>query len=166
MTNSETIYQAVSAAFTPDQLAAIVAAAYTAEQLADRKARITVTAQDKDSNPVDPAAALNAVLAADLFHTYSEWRQMGRQVKRYEKASISVPLWRWTDKPSKAQREATGDDAPESDPHYYKQLSHLFALSQTERIQPVHVKTPEEIAAINAQLRAQRAARKVAQQPA
>lgn len=71
-------------------------------------------------------------------------------------------LWRWTDKPPKAQRSDSGDDAP--DPHYYMKRCYLFTAAQVERPAPVHVKTPEEIAARNAELAAARKARKTAQQ--
>ena len=82
---------------------------------------------------------------ADSLHTYNTWKAQGLQVKRGQKATISAMLWRWTDKPPKAQRSDSGDDAP--DPHYYMKRCYLFTAAQVERPAPVHVKTPEEIAA-------------------
>lgn len=41
--------------------------------------------------------------------------------------------------------------------------AYLFSADQVEKIQPVHVKTPEEIKAYNAKLAAERKARKAAQ---
>ena len=101
---------------------------------------------------------------ADSLHTYNTWKAQGLQVKRGQKATISAMLWRWTDKPPKAQRSDNGDDAP--DPHYYMKRCYLFTAAQVERPAPVHVKTPDEIAARNAELAAARKARKAAQQAA
>lgn len=76
------------------------------------------------------------------FHTYAEWKKRGRQVKRGEHATIkNIRLWMYTENPTAAQRRAAeleGDNPDElaRNPHYYKKACHLFAVTQTEIIQP------------------------------
>ena len=86
---------------------------------------------------------LNQLLEAykgDLpFHTFQEWQKRGYQVKAGEKALFTADLWKYTDKPSKATREAAaeaGEDAPESSGHFYKKLSYLFSFAQVEKAAP------------------------------
>lgn len=84
MTNNEIIFETVRANFTPAQLAELVAATYTAEQI----------------------------------------------------AALVCNLWKYTDKPGKAAKEAAaaaGQDAPETDPHFYMAKSHLFNALQVEK---------------------------------
>ena len=134
----------------------------------------------KDGNTAAPLQIAEAMAVAGMFHTYNEWKQQGLQVKRGEKAALAVSLWRFTDKPSAAQRKAMADakaaksvspaeqkllDDHPSDSHYYKKLSYLFHRDQVEvptQRPAVHVKTAEEIRAYNAQLAAQRKARRAA----
>lgn len=179
MTNNEIILEAVKTAFSAEQIHTMAAAHHSAEQLASMAAHIK-TEPDKNGNTADPLQIAEAMAVAGMFHTYNEWKQQGLQVRRGQKAALVVHLWRFTDKPSAAQRKAMAeakaaqaigpaeqklvDDHP-NDPHYYKKLSYLFHRDQvevpTER-PAVHVKTAEEIRAYNAQLAAQRKARRAA----
>lgn len=49
---------------------------------------------------------LTAYNGALPFHTFAEWGRMGYQVKAGEHALFVADLWKYTDKPSKATREA------------------------------------------------------------
>lgn len=170
MTNTEIIRETVKAAFSAEQLRKLAAAHTTPERLAALAASVKVT-DKKTGAQLDPMPEICADIVAGLFHTYNEWKANGLQVKRGEKSALSCYLWRWTDKPSKAQREAAKDDndADRPDPHYYKTLSHLFFVDQVEApsARPaVHVKTADEIKAYNAILAEQRRARRAAEQAA
>lgn len=134
MTNNEIIFETVRANFTPAQLAELVAATYTAEQIAARRAGVEITvAEGSDETP---DAVFHAMLAADQFHTFAEWKRMGYSVKKGAKSAITCQLWKYTDKPGKAAREAAeaaGKDAPETDPHFYMAKAHLFHALQVEK---------------------------------
>ena len=115
MTNNEIIFETVRNTFTPAQLAELVQSTYTAEQIAARR---------------------SAMLAADTFHTFAEWKRMGYSVKKGQHAALTCQLWKYTDKPGKAAREAAeadGKDAPETDPHFYMTKAHLFHALQVEK---------------------------------
>ena len=76
------------------------------------------------------------MLAADTFHTFAEWKRMGYSVKKGQHAALVCNLWKYTDKPGKAAKEAAaaaGQDAPETDPHFYMAKSHLFNALQVEK---------------------------------
>ena len=144
MTNNEIIFENVRASFTPAQLAELVQATYTAEQLAARRAAVTITVDEgsADTITVDEGSAdtaediFTAMLAADQFHTFAEWKRMGYSVKKGAKSAITCQLWKYTDKPGKAVREAAeaaGKDAPETDPHFYMAKAHLFHALQVEK---------------------------------
>lgn len=167
MTNTAIIRDAVASSFSPEQLYTLAAAHTSPEHLAKLAASVTVT-DKKTGEQLDPMPEICADIVGGLFHTYNEWKQQGLQVKRGQKASLSCYLWRWTDKPSKAQREASknDNDADRPDPHYYKTLSHLFFIDQVEKPAPVKVKTADEIKAYNAMLAEQRRARRAAEQAA
>lgn len=107
-------------------------------------------------------------------HTYKAWKSAGYQVKRGEKAVLSVVLWKF--RPGKKTGEVVEvpgmlneDGTPatveqqEADKQF-RTLAYLFSADQVEKIQPVHVKTADEIKAYNAKLAAERKARKAAQQ--
>ena len=85
---------------------------------------------------------LTAYNGALPFHTFSEWSRMGYQVKAGEHALFCADLWKYTDKPSKATREAaaqatdSSDNEPQATGHYYKKLSDLFAANQVEKATP------------------------------
>ena len=86
----------------------------------------------------DQLSQLLTAYKGDLpFHTFQEWKSRGYSVKKGEHALFPADLWKYTDKPSKAEVQAAeeaGKDAPESSPHYYKKLSYLFSMDQVERI--------------------------------
>ena len=104
MTNNEIIFETVRASFTPAQLAELVAATYTAEQIAARRAGVKITvAEGSDETP---DAVFHAMLAADTFHTFAEWKRMGYSVKKGQHAALVCNLWKYTDKPGKAAKEA------------------------------------------------------------
>ena len=58
-------------------------------------------------------------------------------MKKGEHAALIAYLWKYTDKPSRKQREAA--EAAEEDPeasggdHFYKAKSHLFSYLQVEK---------------------------------
>lgn len=168
--NNTLIYDAIGHNFTPAQVHDLAAAITTPEQIAAIAARLTVN--NADGTPADPIPTAERLAVAENVHTYNAWKSQGLQVKGGEKALFSVMLWRWTDKPSKARRaEAAqaadnGDNSPAADPHYYMTRCYMFSAAQVGKPEPVHVKTPEEIAARNAELAAARKARRAAQQAA
>ena len=107
-------------------------------------------------------------------HTYSAWKQAGFQVKRGEKAVLTVCLWKFragrkTGEVAEVPGMLNADGSPatvekqEADKQF-RTTAYLFSDKQVEKIKPVHVKTPEEIKAYNAKLAAERKARKAAQQ--
>ena len=160
--NNTLIFEAVGTTYTPAEIHALAATLATPEQITARAAAMAAaTGTGTAADYIDTA---EQATVADSLHTYNTWKAQGLQVKRGQKATISAMLWRWTDKPPKAQRSDNGDDAP--DPHYYMKRCYLFTAAQVERPAPVHVKTPDEIAARNAELAAARKARKAAQQAA
>ena len=70
------------------------------------------------------------------FHTFQEWKSRGYNVKKGAHALFTAALWKHTDKPSRAAKKAAeedGKDVPESSPHYYKKVSHLFSYAQVEK---------------------------------
>lgn len=166
MTNNTIIADTLAATLTAAQIHAIAAAVKTPAQIAEIAAALDV--RDASGQPVDATPAAERMIAAQSVHTYNEWKRQGLQVKAGEKALFSCHLWRWTDKPSKARQQeaaqaaADGQDGPAADEHYYKTTAYLFSALQVSKPQPVHVKTPEEIAAHNAALLAARKARRAA----
>ena len=130
MTNNEIIFETVRNTFTPAQLAELVQATYTAEQIAARRAAVTITVDEGSEDSAE--VIFSAMLAADTFHTFAEWKRMGYSVKKGQHAALTCQLWKYTDKPRKAA-EADGKDAPETDPHFYKTKAHLFHALQVEK---------------------------------
>lgn len=133
MTNNEIIRETVRSSFTPAQLSELVNAIYTRDQIEARRASVTITIPEGSDET--PESVLNAELAAESFHTFAEWKRMGYSVKKGQHAALVCNLWKYTDKPGKAAREAAaqaGQDAPESDPHFYMAKSHLFNALQVE----------------------------------
>ena len=110
MTNEEMILKSVQAHLTPAQRHEIAAAAYTPEQIAHAVEHIP--------------DGLDA-LAASQVHTFAWWKDNGKSVKRGEKALFTCPLWKYTDKPSKAQIKAAEAAGKEVQPaaHYYPPTS-------------------------------------------
>lgn len=135
MTNNEIIFEAVTSAFSPAQLTQLVQAVYSPEQIARRRDGMTVTVDPASDMTADEI--LTAMLAADTFHTFAEWKRLGYSVMKGQKASLVCNLWKYTDKPGKAAKEAAaqaGKDAPETDPHFYMTRSCLFNRLQVEKI--------------------------------
>lgn len=164
--NNTLIYDAICSTFTPEQIHLLAAACSTPEQIAATAARLTVT--DEAGNPIDATPDAERLILADSLHTYNTWKAQGLQVRGGQKALLSCMLWRWTDKPSKARRDeaaAQGKDAGE-DAHYYMKRCYLFASFQVCKPEPVHIKSPEEIAARKARKAAQQAAATTAPAPA
>ena len=160
MTNEEIILKSVQAHLTPAQRHEIAAAAYTPEQIAHTVEHIPDGLDE---------------LAAAQIHTFGFWKQNGKSVKRGEKALFTCPLWKYTDKPSKAQRdaaEAAGEEA-KAHPHYYPTTSYMFSCLQVESSKPApagRFSSTAEIIAYNKKLAAERkaakeAAAKAAEQP-
>lgn len=134
MTNNEIIFETVRAAFTPAQLSELVAATYTPEQITAHRSCIVVTVSEDSQENADDI--ITAMLAADTFHTFAEWKNLGYSVKKGQHASLVCNLWRHTDKPSKSARDAAaaaGEEAPEKSPHFYMAKSHLFSRLQVEK---------------------------------
>lgn len=134
MTNNEIIFENVKATFSPAQLAQLVSATYTPEQISTRRAGFAVVMDDSSTETADDV--FNAELAAESFHTFQEWKRLGYSVKKGQHATLVCNLWKYTDKPGKAAREAAaeaGEDPMESDPHFYKAKSHLFHYLQVEK---------------------------------
>ena len=104
MTNNEIIFETVRNTFTPAQLAELVQATYTAEQIAARRAAVTITVDEGSDESAENI--FSAMLAADTFHTFAEWKRMGYSVKKGAKSAITCQLWKYTDKPGKAAKEA------------------------------------------------------------
>ena len=151
MTNEEIILKSVQAHLTPAQRHEIAAAAYTPEQIAHAVEHIPDGLDE---------------LAAAQIHTFGFWKQSGKSVKRGEKALFTCPLWKYTDKPSKAQRdaaEAAGEEA-KAHPHYYPTTSYMFSCLQVESSKPApagRFKSIDEIKAYNKMLAEQRRAARV-----
>lgn len=173
MTNDDIIYNEVNAKYhTPEQRRAILALAYTPEQIAAKGKEIHF----KDVPEERQGEELEKLLLAGLFHTFQEWKKDGKSVKTGEKAAICTKLWKFDDRPRKtsasmepdALTAAANDQRP--DGNYYKAPAHLFHIGQVEASRPApagRFKSIEEIKAYNRMLADQRkAAKAAAEQPA
>lgn len=173
MTNDEIIYNEVNAKYhTPEQRRAILALAYTPEQIAAKGKEIHF----KDVPEERQGEELEKLLLAGLFHTFQEWKKDGKSVKTGEKAAICTKLWKFDDRPRKtsasmepdALTAAANDQRP--DGNYYKAPAHLFHIGQVEASRPApagRFKSLDEIRAYNKMLADQRkAAKAAAEQPA
>lgn len=151
MTNEEIILKSVQAHLTPAQRHEIAAAAYTPEQIAHAVEHIPDGLDE---------------LAASQVHTFAWWKDNGKSVKRGEKALFTCPLWKYTDKPSKAQIKAAEAAGKEVQPavHYYPTTSYMFSCLQVESSKPApagRFKSIDEIKAYNKMLAEQRRAARV-----
>lgn len=151
MTNEEIILKSVQAHLTPAQRHEIAAAAYTPEQIAHAVEHIPDGLDE---------------LAASQVHTFAWWKDNGKSVKRGEKALFTCPLWKYTDKPSKAQIKAAEAAGKEVQPavHYYPTTSYMFSCLQVESSKPSpagRFKSIDEIKAYNKMLAEQRRAARV-----
>lgn len=156
----------------PATLHAIATAHHTAAQIEALAAQITVTEDDGTQHPGTTHDA-EIMLAASELHTFDYWKKEGKSVKLHEKALIECYLWKYTTKPSKAQREAAEAEGKEAapDPHYYPTKSHLFSCLQVQDSKPApagRFSSAAEIIAYNKKLAAERkaAAKAAAEQPA
>lgn len=160
----------------PATLRAIATAHHTAAQIEALAAQITVTEDDGTQHPGTTHDA-EIMLAASELHTFDYWKKEGKSVKLHEKALIECYLWKYTTKPSKAQREAAEAEGKEAapDPHYYPTKSHLFSCLQVQDSKPApagRFSSTAEIIAYNKKLAAERkaakeaAAKAAAEQPA
>lgn len=170
MSNNQ-IIQNEAAKLAPATLHAIVTAHHTAAQIEALAAQITVTEDDGTQHPGTTHDA-EIILAAGELHTFDYWKKAGKSVKLHEKALIECYLWKYTTKPSKAQREAAEAEGKEAapDPHYYPTKSHLFSCLQVQDSKPApagRFSSTAEIIAYNKKLAAERkaAAKAAAEQP-
>lgn len=173
MTNNQIIMNE-AAKLDPATLHAIATAHHTAAQIEALAAQITVTEDDGTQHPGTTHDA-EIMLAASELHTFDYWKKEGKSVKLHEKALIECYLWKYTTKPSKAQREAAEAEGKEAapDPHYYPTKSHLFSCLQVQDSKPApagRFSSTAEIIAYNKKLAAERkaakeAAAKAAEQP-
>ena len=172
MTNDEIIYNEVNAKYrTPEQRRAILALAYTPEQIAAKGKEIHF----KDVPEERQGEELEKLLLAGLFHTFQEWKKDGKSVKTGEKATICTKLWKFDDRPRKTRASmepdaltaAANDQRP--DGNYYKAPAHLFHIGQVEASRPApagRFKSLDEIKAYNRMLADQRKAAKAAAEQA
>ena len=172
MTNDEIIYNEVNAKYhTPEQRRAILALAYTPEQIAAKGKEIHFKGVPEEQQGEE----LEKLLLAGLFHTFQEWKKDGKSVKAGEKAAICTKLWKFDDRPRKtsasmepdALTAAANDQRP--DGNYYKAPAHLFHIGQVEASRPApagRFKSLDEIKAYNRMLADQRKAAKAAAEQA
>ena len=170
MSNNQ-IIQNEAAKLAPATLHTIATAHHTAAQIEALAAQITVTEDDGTQHPGTTHDA-EIILAAGELHTFDYWKKAGKSVKLHEKALIECYLWKYTTKPSKAQREAAEAEGKEAapDPHYYPTKSHLFSCLQVQDSKPApagRFSSTAEIIAYNKKLAAERkaAAKVAAEQP-
>lgn len=170
MTNEKIIFNAVYEQLTAEQRHEIAAAVMSPEQIAALAAQIVHV--DKDGNEsrgtIEEAEAL---AAADNVHTFDHWKKNGKSVKFGEKHVIECYLWKFTTKPSRAQREAAAEQGKEAQdhPHFYPTKSHLFSCLQVESSRPAPVgrfSSTAEIIAYNKKLAAERKAKAAAEKAA
>ena len=170
MSNNQ-IIQNEAAKLAPATLHTIATAHHTAAQIEALAAQITVTEDDGTQHPGTTHDA-EIILAASELHTFDHWKKAGKSVKLHEKALIECYLWKYTTKPSKAQREAAEAEGKEAapDPHYDPTKSHLFSCLQVQDSKPApagRFSSTAEIIAYNKKLAAERkaAAKAAAEQP-
>ena len=173
MTNNEIIYSEVNAKYhTPEQRRAILALAYTPEQIAAKGKEIHF----KDVPEEQQGEELEKLLLASLFHTFHEWKERGKSVKTGEKAAIDTRLWKLDTRPRKTRSSGKEPDAltkaaeeQDDNGNYYKAPAHLFHIGQVEASRPApagRFKSLDEIRAYNKMLADQRKAAKAAAEQA
>lgn len=173
MTNNEIIYSEVNAKYhTPEQRRAILALAYTPEQIAAKGKEIHF----KDVPEEQQGEELEKLLLAGLFHTFHEWKERGKSVKTGEKAAIDTRLWKPDTRPRKTRSSGKEPDAltkaaeeQGDNGNYYKAPAHLFHIGQVEASRPApagRFKSLDEIKAYNRMLADQRKAAKAAAEQA
>lgn len=173
MTNNEIIYSEVNAKYhTPEQRRAILALAYTPEQIAAKGSEIHF----QDVPEEQQGEELEKLLLAGLFHTFHEWKERGKSVKTGEKAAIDTRLWKLDTRPRKTRSSGKEPDAltkaaeeQDDNGNYYKAPAHLFHIGQVEASRPApagRFKSLDEIRAYNKMLADQRKAAKTAAEQA
>ena len=173
MTNNEIIYSEVNAKYhTPEQRRAILALAYTPEQIAAKGKEIHF----QDVPEEQQGEELEKLLLAGLFHTFHEWKERGKSVKTGEKAAIDTRLWKLDTRPRKTRSSGKEPDAltkaaeeQDDNGNYYKAPAHLFHIGQVEASRPApagRFKSLDEIRAYNKMLSDQRKAAKAAAEQA
>lgn len=173
MTNNEIIYSEVNAKYhTPEQRRAILALAYTPEQIAAKGKEIHF----KDVPEEQQGEELEKLLLAGLFHTFHEWKERGKSVKTGEKAAIDTRLWKLDTRPRKTRSSGKEPDAltkaaeeQGDNGNYYKAPAHLFHIGQVEASRPApagRFKSLDEIRAYNKMLADQRKAAKASAEQA
>ena len=173
MTNNEIIYSEVNAKYhTPEQRRAILALAYTPEQIAAKGKEIHF----QDVPEEQQGEELEKLLLAGLFHTFHEWKERGKSVKTGEKAAIDTRLWKLDTRPHKTHSSGKEPDAltkaaeeQDDNGNYYKAPAHLFHIGQVEASRPApagRFKSLDEIRAYNKMLADQRKAAKAAAEQA
>lgn len=173
MTNNEIIYNEVNAKYhTPEQRRAILALAYTPEQIAAKGKEIHF----QDVPEEQQGEELEKLLLAGLFHTFHEWKERGKSVKTGEKAAIDTRLWKLDTRPRKTRSSGKEPDAltkaaeeQDDNGNYYKAPAHLFHIGQVEASRPApagRFKSLDEIRAYNKMLADQRKAAKAAAEQA
>lgn len=173
MTNNEIIYSEVNAKYhTPEQRRAILALAYTPEQIAAKGKEVHF----QDVPEEQQGEELEKLLLAGLFHTFHEWKERGKSVKTGEKAAIDTRLWKLDTRPRKTRSSGKEPDAltkaaeeQGDNGNYYKAPAHLFHIGQVEASRPApagRFKSLDEIRAYNKMLADQRKAAKAAAEQA
>lgn len=173
MTNNEIIYSEVNAKYhTPEQRRAILALAYTPEQITAKGKEIHF----QDVPEEQQGEELEKLLLAGLFHTFHEWKERGKSVKTGEKAAIDTRLWKLDTRPRKTRSSGKEPDAltkaaeeQDDNGNYYKAPAHLFHIGQVEASRPApagRFKSLDEIRAYNKMLADQRKAAKAAAEQA
>lgn len=170
MTNNQIIMNE-AAKLDPATLHAIATAHHTPEQIAAMAANAVTTDENGDEQPAT-IADVEIILAAAELHTFDFWKKEGKSVKKGETHLIECYLWKYTTRPSKAQREAAEAEGKEAAPapHFYPTKSHLFSCLQVHDAKQAPAGRFGSVAAImeyNKKLAAERkAAKAAAEQPA
>lgn len=169
MTNNQ-IIMSEAAKLDPATLHAIATAHHTPEQIAAMAANAVTTDENGDEQPAT-IADVEIILAAAELHTFDHWKKEGKSVKKGETHLIECYLWKYTTRPSKAQREAAEAEGKEAAPapHFYPTKSHLFSCLQVHDAKQAPAGRFGSVAAImeyNKKLAAERKAAKAAAEQA
>lgn len=169
MTNNQIIMNE-AAKLDPAALHAIATAHHTPEQIAAMAANAVTTDENGDEQPAT-IADVEIILAAAELHTFDYWKKEGKSVKKGETHLIECYLWKYTTRPSKAQREAAEAEGKEAAPapHFYPTKSHLFSCLQVHDAKQAPAGRFGSVAAImeyNKKLAAERKAAKAAAEQA
>ena len=165
MTNNQ-IIRNEAARLDPATLHAIATAHHTPEQIAAMAANAVTTDENGNEQPAT-ITDVEIILAAAELHTFDHWKKEGKSVKKGETHLIECYLWKYTTRPSKAQREAAEAEGKEAAPapHFYPTKSHLFSCLQVHDAKQAPAGRFGSVAAImeyNKKLAAERKAAKAA----